>query len=463
MILIIFTKRQEECKVFFCIEELLHTIELEVYLFEEIYDEKFYEEISKKERKIIIFDYMSYLEYTEKMLKRIKMYIPDAIIVIMNAPEDIHLAVKILNLGASYYFTKDLNYETLCSLLNEILGNDEKRNLKQDAILDLFIGESPAIRKIKEFLPTIAETHCNVLLLGETGTGKEHLARIIHQLSSRKGGPFVVLDCTLLQETIFESEVFGYEKGAFTGAFTPKKGLVELADGGTLFIDEVGELPLSLQKKFLRFIQEKTFLRVGGTKFLKSDVRIISATNKKLEEEVKKGNFRSDLYFRLNTIVIEIPPLKERKEDIPLLIEHFLQLKSKELGKMFKGFSKGFLQKLLDYSWPGNVRELINVIERALVLSPDGYLSEDLLNFLNVKVASRNIDNLQLDSELNLSQDLKLKEVEREIIIKALRINNFNQTKTAAYLGISRKQLINKMKKYGLFKEKNIVGCESRE
>ncbi|MFN4131872.1 MAG: helix-turn-helix domain-containing protein, partial [Caldimicrobium sp.] len=200
-----------------------------------------------------------------------------------------------------------------------------------------------------------------------------------------------------------------------------------------------------------------------GTKFLKSDVRIIAATNKNLEEEVKKGNFRSDLYFRLNTVVIEIPPLRERKEDIPLLIEHFIQVKSKELGKSFKGFSKGFLQKLLDYPWPGNVRELVNVIERALILSPDGYLSEDILNLSQIKIETNNTDKLHFESDLDSSRELKLKELEKEIILKALKINNFNQTKTAEYLGISRKQLINKMKKYGLFKEKNVFRIEGRE
>lgn len=458
MKLIIFTKREDQCKIFFCIEDLIQNIAVEIYIYEKLNDEKIFKQFSTKDYKLVTIDYLSFFEETENLIKKLKELIPDASILVTNAPDNMNLAVKFTKAGASYYFTNELNQECLCNLLSEIIGYNEKKDAKISEVLNLFIGQSQPIKKIKEFLPTIAETHCNVLIYGETGTGKELLARIIHQLSQRKDGPFIVLDCTLLQETIFESEVFGYEKGAFTGAYTSKKGLVELADGGTLFIDEVGELPIALQKKFLRFIQEKTFLRVGGTKFLKSDVRIISATNKNLEDEVKRGNFRADLYFRLNTVVIEIPPLRERKEDIPLLLEHFIRVKSQEVGKVFKGFSKGFLQLLLEYSWPGNVRELINVIERAMILSSDGYLSEDLLSFLNLRREQEAIENME--SNISLAKDLKLKEVERELILKALKINNFNQTKTAEYLGISRKQLINKMKKYGLFKEKNIIRPE---
>ncbi len=369
--------------------------------------------------------------------------------------ENVELAISFLKVGAYHYFTKELDKECLCKLLNEITKSYKGDFEKEKEPLNLFVGKSRAIQKIKEFLPTIAETHCNVLIVGETGTGKELLARIIHQLSPRHKAPFVILDCTTLQETIFESEVFGYEKGAFTGAYTSKKGLVELADGGTLFIDEIGELPLPLQKKFLRFIQEKTFMRVGGTRFYKADVRIIAATNRNLEEEVKKGNFRSDLYFRLNTLIIEIPPLRERKEDIPLLIEHFIKIKTSELGRSFKGFSKGFLEALLNYTWPGNVRELINIIERSLILSPDGYLSENLLPsyILNSQaLTQKDITNF---TPYRADKNFNLKEIEKELVLKALEINNWNQSRAAEFLGISRKQLINKMKKYGLCKEKN--------
>lgn len=454
MILILLTKREENCKIFYCLEDLLDTIDLEFFIFNKIEDEQFYNLLSKGKQKIIVIDYISYTEDTINLISKIKNLDPNCYILIVNAPENVNEAVNYLKEGVNYYLTKELNQECLCNLLKEISGCNERKNSRNIEVLNLFIGESEPVKKIKEFLPTIAETLCNILIIGETGTGKELLARTIHQLSPRSKGPFIVLDCTLLQETIFESEVFGYEKGAFTGAFTSKKGLVELADGGTLFIDEVGELPIFLQKKFLRFIQEKTFLKVGGTKFLKSDVRIIAATNKNLEEEVKKGNFRADLYFRLNTIVIEIPPLRERKEDIPKLIEHFIEVKSKELGKSFKGFSKDFLQLLLEYSWPGNVRELINVIERCLILSPDGYFSENLLTFLNIKPEVTNKEGVQKEEESFNKKELKLKEIEKDIILKALKIHNFNQTKTAQYLGISRKQLINKMKKYNLFKEK---------
>lgn len=442
IVIIILTKRDKECKIFLCLERFIQELNVELYIYDKIDDETLSSIVLNKGKKLFVIDYLSYMEETIDIIKRLKNLVFDACLVVTNAPEEVNFAIQYLKEGVSYYFTKELTEECFCNLLNEIVGYKLIPLNERNKVLDLFIGESQAIKKIKEFIPTIAETNCNVLIIGETGTGKECMARIIHELSPRKTGPFIVLDCTLLQETIFESEVFGYEKGAFTGAYTSKKGLVELADGGTLFIDEVGELPLSLQKKFLRFVQEKTFMRVGGTKFLKSDVRIISATNKNLEEEVKKGNFRADLYFRLNTIVIKIPPLRERREDIPLLFEHFINLKSKELDKPFKGFSKGFFQILLDYSWPGNVRELINVIERALVLSPNGYLSEEVLNFLSVKGAQVNREEVSLESKYEGSYDtkkVKLVELEKEVILNALMKNNFNQTKTAEYLGISRK------------------------
>ncbi|MFN3568453.1 MAG: sigma-54 interaction domain-containing protein, partial [Caldimicrobium sp.] len=451
--IIILTKRDKECKLFLCLEHFIENLNVGLYVYDNIENETLFSILLNKEKKLIVIDYLSYMEETIDIIKKIRALVKNACLVVTNAPEEVNFAMQYLKEGVSYYFTKELSEECFCNLLNEIMGYKLISLNERNKVLDSFIGESQEIKRIKEYIPTIAETNCNVLIIGETGTGKECLARIIHKLSPRRTGPFIVLDCTLLQETIFESEVFGYEKGAFTGAFATKKGLVELADGGTLFIDEVGELPLSLQKKFLRFVQEKTFMRVGGTKFLKSDARIISATNKNLEEEVKRGNFRADLYFRLNTIVIKIPPLRERKEDIPLLFEHFINIKSKELGKSFKGFSKGFFQILLDYSWPGNVRELINVIERALVLSPDGYLSEEVLNFLSVKGSKASIikegflDDTSRDERFYNAKSVKLLDLEREVILDALRKNNFNQTKTAEYLGISRKQWINKMKK----------------
>lgn len=466
MRIFLFTKR-EDCKVFLCLEDLISTKKVEFYLYEEPKEIELLPHLNQGKSSLIIIDYTSYEEKSLEILKNLKNLVPQAYIVITNAPEDVNLAVTFLKEGAYHYLTQDPEKECLCKLLNEVTLKEKKADLSEFEPLNLFVGKSKAILRIKKILPTIAETHCSVLITGETGTGKELLARIIHQLSPRAKGPFIILDCTTLQETIFESEVFGYEKGAFTGAYTSKKGLVELADGGTLFIDEIGELPLVLQKKFLRFLQEKTFMRVGGTRFYKADARVIAATNRNLEEEVMKGNFRADLYFRLNTLIIEIPPLRERKEDIPLLLDHFIKLKSQELGRPFKGFSKAFFEALMDYDWPGNVRELINVVERALILAPDGYLTENLLpkSLLEKNNKKENTEEKNKISETELqqihSQNFNLKEVEKELILKALKMHNWNQTRTAEYLGISRKQLINKMKKYGLRKEKDKINLKS--
>ncbi len=463
MKIFVFT-RKEDCQVYFCLEEILIKEKAELYYCENEDSEILQGlSISPSDLTLIIFDFETFHETIFALIQKFKKIVPNSYIIVVNAPEDVELAVKFLKEGAYHYFTNALDKECLCKLLSEITQIHQRNTDEEKEPLNLFVGKSKAIQRIKEFLPTIAETHCNVLIVGETGTGKELLARIIHQLSPRSKAPFVILDCTTLQETIFESEVFGYEKGAFTGAYSSKKGLVELADGGTLFIDEIGELPLPLQKKFLRFIQEKTFMRVGGTRFYKADVRIIAATNRNLEEEIRKGNFRSDLYFRLNTLVIEIPPLRERKEDIPLLLEHFIKVKSAEIGRSFKGFSKGFLEALLNYNWPGNVRELINVIERALILSPDGYLSENILPSYILKGEDSLKKELPSINEMNSNKTLNLKEIEKDLVLRALEINNWNQTKTAEYLGISRKQLINKMKKYGLSKEKDKSRLKHRE
>jgi two-component system response regulator HydG/two-component system response regulator AtoC len=459
MRLIVFTKR-EECQIYLCLEELLQKRKIEFYLFEDLNIEEHKNILLNQDTNLVIIDYESFEERVEDLIKDIKALNPRVYVLIANGPENVELAVRFLREGAYHYLTTELDKDCICKLITEIGRPEEQRKWTIDEPVNRFVGESKSIRRIKSFLPTIAETHCNVLIVGETGTGKELLARIIHQLSPRSKGPFIILDCTTLQETIFESEVFGYEKGAFTGATGSKKGLVELADGGTLFIDEIGELPLPLQKKFLRFIQEKTFMRVGGTKFLKADVRIIAATNRDLEKEVRAGNFRSDLYFRLNTLILEIPPLRERKEDLPLLVEHFVKDKSLELGRDFKGISKGFMEALLRYNWPGNVRELINVIERTLILSPSGFLTEEVLpdNILREENPPSNKGEVR-----EISKAINLREFERDLVLQALEKNNWNQTRAAEYLGISRKQLINKIKKYGLIKEKDNTWLKSRE
>lgn len=468
MKLIVFTKK-EDCSVYICFEELFLKLNTEFYIFDQLDISLITPILHSKDNIVAVIDYESFGDEVLNFTQTIKNVNSQTKILITNAPQDVDKAMKFFSSGVTYYLTTKIDKFCLCKFIYELAESYFTPDVTPNDPINLFVGKSKSIQRIKALLPTIAETNCNILITGETGTGKELLARVIHQLSPRKYGPFVTLDCTTLQETIFESEVFGYEKGAFTGATSSKKGLVELADGGTLFIDEIGELPLPLQKKFLRFIQEKTFMRVGGTRLYKADVRLIAATNRNLEDEVKKGTFRADLYFRLNTLIIEIPPLRERKDDIPLLLEHFIKVKSAELGREFKGFSKGFLEAIMNYHWPGNVRELQNLVERALILAKDGYLTEDLLpNYLKStektenKISLTPNNLLETDFDTLTNKQTTLLEIEREIILQALIKNKWNQTKTAQYLGLSRKQLINKMKKYGLHKE-NIIGLKYRD
>jgi two-component system response regulator HydG/two-component system response regulator AtoC len=412
---------------------------------------------------IFILDYKSYLEETIDLLKSLLKYKEDAYAIVVNAPNEAEVAVNFLKAGAYHYFTQELNYECLCNLIDEISAKKPLKDKQiKDEIDEYFIGNSPKIQKIKEILPKVAETNCNVLIGGETGTGKELVARLIHKLSPRAKAPFVVIDCTTLQDTLFESEVFGFEKGAFTGAISSKKGLIELADGGTLFLDEIGDLSLSIQKKFLRFLQERTFTRLGSTKPIKVDVRIIAATNKNLKEEIIFGNFRADLYYRLNTVYLYLPPLRERKEDIPLIADHYLNLKKRELKKEIKGYTKEFMKKVMEYDWPGNVRELVNFIERAIILTGKDTISEELIEeYLELKKEDERIKQERYSEEgtktILIEQDTKkinLVEIEKNLILETLIKNDWNQTKTAMDLGISRKQLITKMKKFGLFKER---------
>jgi two-component system response regulator HydG/two-component system response regulator AtoC len=419
---------------------------------------------------IFILDYKSYSEETIDLLKSLLKYKEDAYAIVVNAPNEAEVAVNFLKAGAYHYFTQDLNYECLCNLIDELSAKKPLKDKQiKEEIDEYFIGNSPKIQKIKEILPKVAETNCNVLIGGETGTGKELVARLIHKLSPRAKAPFVVIDCTTLQETLFESEVFGYEKGAFTGAMSSKKGLIELADGGTLFLDEIGDLSLSIQKKFLRFLQERTFTRLGSTKLIKVDVRIIAATNKNLKEEILSGNFRGDLYYRLNTVYLYLPPLRERKEDIPLIVDHYLNLKKRELKKEIKGYTKEFMKKLMEYDWPGNVRELINFIERAIILTEKEIISEELIEeYLELKKEDERMKQERHYNEGNTitlidkeTRKINLAEIEKNLILETLIKNNWNQTKTAIDLGISRKQLITKMKKYGLFKERYHIGTKN--
>ena len=320
------------------------------------------------------------------------------------------------------------------------------------------------MQHIFSLLETVSPSDATILVRGETGTGKELIATAVHNLSRRKNGPYIKLNCAAISETLLESELFGHEKGAFTDAKEMRKGRFELADGGTLFLDEIGDITPSLQVKLLRILQEQEFERVGGTKTIKTNVRLVAATNRNLEKMVANGEFREDLFYRLNVIPIHLPPLRERYEDVKLLIEHYLQKFMKEHRKNMS-FSKPALEALLNYPWPGNIRELQNTMERIVLICPDGVIMPEMLSH----VLPFNYQKIYIEPEVKISAPIEtqpqqpqrseptkmltkvnLEEIEKESILQALINNRGIQTKAAAELGISARQIGYKMKKFGI-------------
>lgn len=375
-----------------------------------------------------------------RWLKHTEMSIPT---VMLTAYGTIEKAVEAMKLGAYHYLIKPVDTELLLNVIKEAIEKS-KGIQKVEKIKTPFpeiIGKSKIMLEIFYIMQMVAESNANVLITGESGTGKELVARAIHKNSLRKSKPFIIVDCTTIPENLLESELFGHEKGAFTGATERKTGLIEIAHEGTVFLDEIGELPMFLQKKLLRFLQEKEIQKVGSTQRIKVDVRVISATNRDLEKAIKENLFREDLYWRLNVVRINLPPLRERKEDIPLLVNHFLNKFSKENNKPIPQLEPEVMESLLNYDWPGNIRELANVIERAVVLSPSGLIS---IKYLPKRIQEKTGWNIHKENTFNLN------EVEKSLIIRALNTTGWNQTKAAEILGISRKQLRTKMKHHGL-------------
>ncbi len=316
------------------------------------------------------------------------------------------------------------------------------------------VGASPTFMKALELAQKVAQSDVTVMILGETGTGKELLARFIHYNSKRRSAPFVPVHCASIPETLLESELFGYEPGAFTGANKRKMGKFERAHGGTLFLDEIGDMPLSMQVKVLRALQEREIERVGGLETINIDVRVIAATNRNLQEEVENGNFRNDLYYRISTVPIYLPPLRERKEDIPVLVEFFIREAVGENGPQVT-VSDEAMEMMLEYTWPGNVRELENVVHRAVVLQTDGvikpehlWLSEKspIAKGYNTEPPKRSSSGTRKATDLRAAA----KEAEKKAILQALIANKWNRTKTAKQLGISYRALMYKLKEYGL-------------
>ncbi len=365
---------------------------------------------------------------------------------IFSSEIDLKEDIRVLNIIA----TLIAQYLKLYQLFNKEKKEREKLTLelKKKYSLQNVIGISDKMQEVFKTALKAARTKATILLIGESGTGKELIAKAIHFESDRSKGPFLAINCAAIPENLLEAELFGYEKGAFTGALVSKPGKFELANGGTIFLDEIGDLPLALQAKLLRVIQDKTFERIGGTKSIKVDIRIIAATNKDLEEMVKNGKFREDLYFRLNVIPIYLPPLRERKEDIPLLIDHFLKKFNKEYGKNIS-INKSAMEKLINYSWPGNVRELENTIERLIILAEGDEITLDDLPFYIKQDEESRIIGVKLKDSL----PSQIEFIEKKAIEKALKACNYNQTKAAKMLGLTKRQINYKIKKYGLIKK----------
>lgn len=409
--------------------------------------------VMKNNFPVVITDMVMPFVDGMKVLKTVKEWNSRIQVIVLTAEGSIPNAVEAIRHGAFNYITKPVDIEELILLIDRTyqfyITNDENANLKE-RIREIqgenqLLGKSQAIEDIRESIEDIASTSASVLIMGESGTGKEVIANLIHYKSQRSKKAFIKVNCASFAETLLESEFFGHEKGSFTNAISMKKGRFELADEGTLFLDEIGELSLNTQSKLLRVLQEKEFERVGGTTPIKTDFRLICATNKNLLDEVNKGNFREDLYYRISVVPINIPPLRERKEDIPVLLDYFLSFYIKEMSGKNVVLEKEALHILMNYDWPGNVRELKNIVERMLVFVKDRPIKvSDLPEEIR-----RNSHSM--DSKPIILQQARIA-FEKEFISNALERNNGNVTLTAKEIGIARKNLQIKMKEYGLRK-----------
>lgn len=389
----------------------------------------------------------------EELLKHINSDFKNIPVIILTGHGTIENAVQTMRDGAYDFITKPLNLDHLFLIVKRALSNrelqlqhialkEEVQNYKNRSKYLNLIGKSSAMKKVMETIDQVASTRASVLITGESGVGKEVVADVIHNLSDRKEKPFIKVHCAALSESLLESELFGHEKGAFTGAITRKRGRFELAHKGTIFLDEIGEINQNVQIKLLRVLQERTFERVGGEESVNVDVRIISASNKDLEKEIEKGNFREDLFYRLNVVSLNIPPLRDRKEDIPLLVSQFLKDFSDENNKNISGIDVKAQSALYSHKWKGNIRELRNCIESAVVMAKGNILSYD-----DLPVSLKNESSAET---IIIPSGTKLDEVEKIVINNTLSSLNGNKTKTAEILGIGRKTLHRKLDEYNI-------------
>jgi DNA-binding NtrC family response regulator len=391
------------------------------------------------------------------VLKRIKEEDPDALVILLTAFTSVDTAVAAMKAGAFHYANKPFDVEEVALLVSKALETTalrrEVRALRASQARPLgferIVGQSPAIVAVRALLQRIAASPAStVLLTGESGTGKDLAARVVHDASARAREPFMNITCSALPESLLESELFGHERGAFTGADRQKRGLLESADGGTVFLDEIGEMVPALQAKLLRFLEEKTFRRVGGSVDLRVDVRVIAATNRNLEDEVREGRFRQDLYYRLNVMPVTLPPLRQRTEDIPVLVSFYVDAFNTEFRKKIRRVSAEALDRLKTYGWPGNVRELRNAVERAMLLA-DG----DELTLEHFPVAVAPVKTIT-DGFALPAAGVNLEELERSLVVQALERAGWNQTRAAGLLGLNRDQIRYRIEKFRLERER---------
>ena len=389
------------------------------------------------------------------VLKRIKERDPETLVILLTAYSTVDRAVEAMKQGAYHYANKPFDLDEIALIVEKALETTrlrrEVRALRatqaQPYSPDRMVGESPAVVAVKALLRKIAASPAStVLLTGESGTGKDLAAKVLHYNSGRAAKPFMNITCSALPDALLESELFGHERGAFTGADRQKRGLLEMADGGTVFLDEIGEMVPGLQAKLLRFLEEKTFKRVGGSSDIKVDVRVVGATNRNLQEEVRQGKFREDLFYRLNVLPIPLPALRDRGEDIPLLVTFYVDAYNTEFKKRVRGVAPDAMRQLQGYGWPGNIRELRNAIERAMLLTEKDMLTADDFP-LGVGGMLRLGDRVELPAD-----GIDLEQLERSLVIQALERTGWNQTKAAVLLGVNRDQIRYRIEKFHLEK-----------
>jgi two-component system response regulator PilR (NtrC family) len=409
--------------------------------------------LDREEVDLVLLDLMLPGMSGMEVLQRIRATDPDQVVVVITAYSSIEGAIQAMRLGAFHYIPKPFKNEEVLHTLRK--GLDQRRLTTENRVLRAqlrerfgfhqLIGRSKPMQQVFELIQLAAPSKSNILILGDSGTGKELVAKAIHHHSRRATGPFITVNSGSMPPDLLESNLFGHVKGAFTGAISSKKGLFELADGGSIFFDEIGNVPVDTQAKLLRVMQEKEFMRLGGVETLKADVRIIAATNADLEEEVKANRFREDLFYRLNVITIPLPPLRDRVEDIPLLTYHFLKRYAQENEKRLRDIAPGAMQRLMEYHWPGNVRELENVMERAVVLSSSEVLDEELLP-PQVRRPSERLASAELPSNGVSFRDA-VRNYERRLILRALEASGGVQKHAAELLKLKPTTLHEMMKR----------------